>query len=110
MPDRPAHRYHPQDNTRIASFGLPLAQDFVCCLDRTNQNIQADEDQIDVGDRDRDLAGDYESTVEHMIECFEKREISLFPLFTYDYLVETHIFFGPFVITKDTKIKLPQAP
>jgi hypothetical protein len=45
-----------------------------------------------------------------VIECFEKREISLFPLFTYDYLVETHIFFGPFVITKDTKIKLPQAP
>ena len=46
-------------------------------LDGADEDIQADKDQVDVRNRDGDLTGNYEPTIEHVIECFEQGEIGL---------------------------------
>jgi len=77
-----------KDSRRIASFRFTLAQHFVCGLDGADQNIQADEDQIDVGDGDCDLAGDHQTAVEDVIERLEQRKIRALPFFTNNDLIE----------------------
>ena len=69
-------------------FRLPLAQDFLGRLDRTNHYVQANEDQVDVGYRDRDLSSDYQAAIEYVIECFEQGDVCVLPFFADDYLIE----------------------
>lgn len=72
----------------LFDFRLPVAQDFLRCFDGADHHVQAHEDQIDIGHRDRDFAGDYKAAIEYVIECFEQGDIGVLPFFADDYLVE----------------------
>jgi hypothetical protein len=72
----------------VAASALPLAQNFLCCFHGADHHVQANEDQIDIGHRDRDFAGDYKAAVEYVIEGFEHGDISVLPFFADDYPIE----------------------
>lgn len=59
-----------------------MSQNLFRRFNGTEQHVETEKDQIDVSHGDRDLARDYQTAVQHVIERLEQREFAFFELLT----------------------------